>query len=105
MRNKVLLVNATTGVLSTEDVTTQLSNKTEFEKDLTETDVEILPILFSPQTVEPLRKAVGENEVRLIGKKELEKIFELLEKGQMEEAQYCLLNPEPQGFGIHNIHY
>lgn len=96
-KNQILLVNVTTGALEPADVTRLIHAKKEFVKEFP--NHLILLILFSSLSSKELRSTLGENEVRLIGNQELERILSLIEKDAIEEAQYYLLTPEPTSYG------
>lgn len=100
--NYVLLVNATAGILESKDITGQALNKKEIVAEISEKNIQIYPILFSPRSANELRKSVGEDDVRLIGKDELEYIFQLIETQGIDQARSYLLTKPWSGMGLGN---
>lgn len=91
-QNYVLLVNATAGILESKDITGQALSKKEISVSISNKDIQIYPVLFSPRSANELRKSVGEEEVRLFGKDELEHIFQLIEKQRIDLARSYILD-------------
>ena len=104
-KNYVLLVNATAGILESKDVTTQAFNKEEISNEISDKEIQIYPILVSPRSANELRKLVGEKDVRLIGKDELEYIFQLIETHGTDQARTYLLTKPSEGLGFGNRYF
>jgi hypothetical protein len=90
-RNYLLLVNATSGILDSKDVSGQILTRDEISTEISDKNIQIYPILFSPRSANELRKTIGEGDVRLIGKDDLEYIFNLIGQQRIDLARTHIL--------------
>lgn len=84
---EIILVNVTLGLPDVSDLDREKNFRVEFKKKVSNKEMDVRSMLFTAYPVNQLQTPAQENEVRLIGKTELESILDNLEKGETELAR------------------
>jgi hypothetical protein len=98
--DRVLLINATTGLPQQSDFDRERQYRENIEINLTNKELKIHSVYFTGKDATESEHSATINNVRLIGKSSIKKILEYLKKGELEDARNIIFGTSNSSVGL-----